>query len=331
MYAMTATSATRDEHDDRRSVPVNMLRPGPSPRQGIDLSQVAALAELDGAWEPIVVRRTSMEVLDGRHRLAAAKRLGHTSVRVTYFDGSDAEARVEAVRLNVRHGLPLSLTERTAAARELLELLPEWSDRQLGTTCGLSPRTVARLRSPAAATDPDAECIPLERGRRIGKDGRRYPTDPNAQREAIRVILEEDRHASLRSVAARTGASPETVRSVRMSLVADEAEAAAPPIVVPLAVEEHAAWTEDTACVATEEGLDFAQWFDEHHLDAQQLLALAEAVPIGRAYGVIDEARRRMALWDQFAQSVQHRIHARTPSGRAADRWGTQVVIGAHW
>jgi ParB-like chromosome segregation protein Spo0J len=328
MYAMH----DHGHADDDLMMPFNRLRPGPSPREGIDLQQVSALAELDGAWEPIVVRRGSMEVLDGRHRLAAAKRLGHTTVRVRFFEGDDAEARVEAIRLNVRHGLPLSLGERTSAARELLGLYPEWSDRQLGTTCGLSPRTVARLRKPTP-TEPAGECLPFKRERRVGKDGRRYPTDPTAQRDAIRRVLEEDRHASLRSVAARTGASPETVRSVRLSLAAEEEATAEPPVlVVPAATEERPAWLEDSACSSTEEGQSFAQWFDDHHIDEAQLHALADAVPISRVYGVIDEARRRMALWDQFAQTLQQRVHSRTPSGRVAERWGSQpAVVGAFW
>ncbi len=261
------------DRDDDLLVPINLLRAGPSPRQGIDLGQVSALVELDGSWEPIVVRRGSMEVVDGRHRLAAARRLGHAKVRVSFFEGSDAEARLEAVRLNVRHGLPLSLGERTAAARDLLRLFPEWSDRQLGTTCGLSPRTVARLRLPASPEGEAGECVPLVRDRRVGKDGRRYPANPTAQRDAIRRILDEEPHASLRSVASRTGASPETVRAVRMSVAAEDAAVVATEaVVVPAPVVEQPAWRKDSACSSTPEGQGFADWFDVHHLDEAQVL-----------------------------------------------------------
>ena len=200
-------------------VAIGDIRPGPSPRNRINFAQVAALAELEGGWEPILVQRSSMVVVDGQHRLAAATRLGHTTVRVRYFDGSDAAARVEAVRLNVRHGLPLTLFERNAAARQLLQLFPEWSDRQLAGVCALSPSTIAKVRSELASVAP----TPKDTGttlaeKRIGKDGKHYPSGAAALRTEIRRVLEQDSGASLRSVAARTGASPETVRGVKRLL-----------------------------------------------------------------------------------------------------------------
>ena len=109
-----------------------------------------------------------------------------------------------------------------------------------------------------------------------------------------------------------------------MSLAADEDAGAVPPIFVPAPAEAHPAWSDDVACASTPDGLSFAQWFDDHYIDEERLFAFASAVPLSRVYGVIDEAQRRMVLWDRLAQMLQERVRAQTPSGRAARRWGTQ-------
>jgi ParB-like chromosome segregation protein Spo0J len=303
-------------HRDNTSwtmVAIGSLRPGPSPRREINLANVAALAELDGGWDPILVQRQTLAVIDGRHRLAAASRLGHRAIKAVYFDGTDAEARVESVRLNVRHGMPLTLGERAAAARQLIAMLPEWSDRQLGSVCALSPRTIARLRSEVQPVRKlvVARSAPAEK--RVGKDGRQYPVAASVQRDEIRRVLEEDPGASLRSVAARIGASPETVRTVRKSM---EASAERAPVAAGLHAlptrhdrePEAVQWTEDSACASTEEGRTFAQWFDEHAIDDDLLSALTTAVPLSRVYGVIDEARHRAEFWESFAKSLQGRV-----------------------
>ncbi|HEY4332550.1 MAG TPA: ParB N-terminal domain-containing protein [Ilumatobacteraceae bacterium] len=296
--------------DTETTMQVDALRAGPSPREGLNLRHVGTLAELDGSWEPILVNRRTMEVIDGRHRLAAAKNLGHRTIAVTFFDGSDAEARLEAVRVNVRHGLPLTLSERNSAARNLLALFPSWSDRQMGGLCALSPRTIARIRSEQPA--PEATIVSFPSGvtdKRLGKDGRQYPVAAGAQRIEIRRVLEEDPHASLRSVAARTGASPETVRSVRKAMCVPEQ-----PIMftLPARVQLDAApeprWSADSACSSTAESREFAQWFDDHQLDAQMARQMADAIPLSRVYGVIDEARRRAGIWENFAKTLQGRV-----------------------
>ena len=303
---MSALYGTGDEAVT--AVNVDVLRPGPSPRDGNNLRHVGALAELDGEWEPIVVNRQTMEVVDGRHRLAAAKQLGHRTIAVTFFDGTDAEARMEAVRLNVRHGLPLTLSERSAAARDLLALFPSWSDRQMGTLCALSPRTIARIRTEAPTPPGRVVSFPtVAVDKRLGKDGRHYPVAAGAQRAEIRKALDEDPDASLRTIAARTGASPETVRSVRRAMTADD------PMPTPIVLAAHRAavpaphWADDSACSSTEAGRDFAAWFDGLQLEADVVQSMVDAIPLSRIYGVIDEARRRATLWEGFANAVQSR------------------------
>jgi len=59
---------------------------------------------------------------------------------------------VLAVAANIGHHLPLTLTERRAAAARVLAWRPDAPDRWAGSVTGLAPRTIASVRSgqPAA-------------------------------------------------------------------------------------------------------------------------------------------------------------------------------------
>src|SRR5262245_7339861 len=203
------------------------LRVGPPLRErGIDHAHVAALAEVVASWPPIVVHRTTRLVIDGQHRVAAAKLLGLRELAATFFDGSPDDAYVEFVRRNVGHGLPLTLADRRHAARRIVDMRPDLSDRGIAAVCGLSPRTVARLREDTRARGARANGARAAIGR-VGRDGRVRPIDPGATRARIAEELARQPDASLRAIASVVGASPETVRSVRIEM--RRANAATPP------------------------------------------------------------------------------------------------------
>src|SRR5947208_13320120 len=149
------TSPGRPVVAGEAELPLDALHVGPSLRvEGLDARHVATLAELAGAWPPIVVRRDDRSVVDGQHRVAAARRLGLATLQVTWFDGTAEHAFVEFVRCNVGHGLPLGLEERRSAASRILRSHPERSDRSVASVCGVSPKTVARLRDEFARSAP---------------------------------------------------------------------------------------------------------------------------------------------------------------------------------
>lgn len=87
-----------------------------------------------------------MRVIDGMHRVRAAQIRGETEIRATFFVGDDSEAFVAGVRANTTHGLPLSLEDREAAARRIVELFPDWSNRAIASVSGLSDKTVGAIR-----------------------------------------------------------------------------------------------------------------------------------------------------------------------------------------
>lgn len=177
---------------------------------GVSGEYLSALTGVEADLPPIVVHRATMTVLDGVHRLRAARLSCRTTMTVRYFDGEVSDAFVLSVMLNARHGLPLSRDDKMAAARRIMASHPHWSDRWIAMVAGLSARTLAKLRAesgPAAATAD-----------RIGRDGRRRPLDVADRRRAAATYIEGHPQASLREVARIVGISPATVRDVRLRL-----------------------------------------------------------------------------------------------------------------
>jgi ParB-like chromosome segregation protein Spo0J len=194
-------------------VRIDELRGFESPRlAGEDLSHVRMLAEMEGGLPPIIVHRQSMRVVDGMHRLRAAKLRGDEKVAVRFVDGNAASCFVLAVEANIRHGLPLSLADRKAAARRIVSSYPQWSDRRIAAVTGVAARTVAALRQPATGDGGQADAV------RVGRDGRARPVNSAERREMASRLLAEDPSASLRAIAREAGVSPETVRSLRARL-----------------------------------------------------------------------------------------------------------------
>ncbi|MCX4386956.1 ParB N-terminal domain-containing protein [Micromonospora peucetia] len=188
---------------------IESLLPARSPRlKGEDPEHIQALAETDAQLPPIIVHRATMRIIDGAHRVAAARSRGVTSIAACFFDGTDQEAFALAVRANITHGLPLTHAERVAAATVLIQQNPSWSDRSVAATSGLSPGTVKGVRQRAVPEGARDEA-------RIGRDGRARPTDPIEKRQQIREVIERSPGASLREVAKQVGVSPSTVRDVR--------------------------------------------------------------------------------------------------------------------
>ncbi|WP_328491429.1 ParB N-terminal domain-containing protein [Streptomyces sp. NBC_00414] len=191
---------------------MSALIPGYSPRIGGEItSHVQALAETEGTLPPITVHRPSMRVIDGMHRVRSAILRGQQTIRVRYFDGTEQDAFVLAVRLNVTHGLPLTLTERRRAAARIVVSHAQLSDRAIASLTGLSGKTVGEIRKRTAEGAPQ----PLAR---VGRDGRTRPLNTELGRRLAAEYLSANPGGSLREVARVAGISPETVRDVRDKL-----------------------------------------------------------------------------------------------------------------
>jgi len=288
-------------------IALDALNSGPSPReQQLCEHHVSVLSETCDNWPPILVRSRDHIIVDGHHRVAAARRLGLQFVAAVLFDGSDEEAYVKAVSRNIGHGLALSVSERRTAALGILRRHPDWSDRRISAICGLSPTTIANVRR--STPDPCRDLPSEQTGdRRVGTDGRRRPVDRGALRAQIAELVRSDPSASLRSVARLTGASPETVRAVRARLqahsVADIAEKSECGDEIPTLLEKSQTFT------STQSGRDFLDWFAKTRIGPDDGHTYEQEIPLSRIYEVADEARRRARHWAEFADIVEGRAY----------------------
>lgn len=197
-------------------VPIASIHSSHSPRKNkANERHIKVLAQSPVPLPPIVIHRPSMRVIDGVHRLRATQLRGDRCIAAKFFEGSDAEAFALAVHLNVTHGLPLTLSERKAAARRILLSNPHRSDRYIGLLTGVSNKTVAMLRRCTTGEDSHLDV-------RLGRDGKTRPINPIDGRRRAAEFLAIKPDASLREIASTAGVSVSTARAVRVRFKAGE-------------------------------------------------------------------------------------------------------------
>jgi hypothetical protein len=260
------------------------------------------------SWEPIVVRRSTLEVVDGARRVRTARSLGLGEVPVRWLDGDDTDVIVEFVRSNMRHGTELDRAERREASRQILCLHPDWSDRRVGELCHISPKTVAEVRASLCAS---GETQVAEADARVGRDGRVRPLDARAQRAKIIEAIKESPRASLRAIAGPIGVSPETVRRVRAAMAEDgtlEGELPPPVDLHLFYLRRHQpAWQPDSSFSSLDDAAEVAEFLERTDTSMVDPEVHSRAIPLSRIYEVADEARRRSAFWLRMAESVENR------------------------
>ncbi|MGW4771542.1 transcriptional regulator [Nocardia sp. NPDC004278] len=200
-------------------MPIGELKVAKTPRlRGENSQHARLLADVDGVLPPIIVSRATMEVIDGAHRLRAARLRGESEIEVSFFTGTEADAFVLAVHANTTHGLPLSREERLAAASRITRTHPDWSDRAIAEYTGLSTKTVAATRDCSTAVENRLN-------KRVGRDGKARAVDSSRAREQAAALLGARPDASLREIARAVGLSPATVSDVKARLSRGEGPA----------------------------------------------------------------------------------------------------------
>jgi 16S rRNA G966 N2-methylase RsmD len=85
-------------------IPIDQIRVNPEGRRALNPEKVAELAgsirEL-GLLQPIGVRRETLELVYGYHRLEACRQLGWESIPVVFVDGNDLQARLAELHENL--------------------------------------------------------------------------------------------------------------------------------------------------------------------------------------------------------------------------------------
>jgi transposase len=285
-----------------------------SPRVGGENQEhVEALSEARDALPPILVHRPTMRVIDGLHRVLAARRRGLQKISAVFFDGSEADAFVLAVRSNVTHGLPLSKTDRKLAARRIIGSHQHWSDRMIAAAVGLSPATVADVRRRLRAGLADEP--------RLGSDGKLRRLDPDEGRRVAGELIRKNPGMSLRQIARVAGISPETVRDVKHRIMRGEdgrltprrAELARLPVrgdgAALIDSAERARLVErlraDPALRLNHAGRALLRLLGIHTLSQDSWDALISAIPPHAAGTVVRLAGECAQTWAEFAIRVE--------------------------
>ncbi len=192
-------------------VPVALLQDGESPRLKSDSKVRGIRLRAATGVPPIIVHRSTMGVIDGRARVAAARQRHQDTIAAQFFeDGSTDEAFVLGVLANnaTTHGRPLSRQDRKADAARILQMHPGWSDHLIASMVGLTHPTVATIRRRSTSKS-------FQSNTRRGRDGTSRPVDANHGRRAAAALIRADESTSLREVARQAGVSVSTAHDVR--------------------------------------------------------------------------------------------------------------------
>lgn len=306
-------------------VPIDQLKLTDSPRLGgEDPTHVRLLAETSEILPPILVHRRTMRVIDGCHRLRAAILRGAKTLPVRFVECAEDQVFLLAVQVNVKHGLPLSLTDRKAAAKRIIERYVEWSDRSIAAAVGLSADSVAYLRRTVST---GAEAVTATA--RIGKDGRVRPIDPTLGRLRAGRVLADRPHASLREIAREAGIAVSTARDVRERVRQGlnpvpvrrwkgEAGDAVSKTEGPEALRTSSTGVgsgevlsalhslrKDPSLRLSDAGRRVLRWLDGHALKPQDNDWVMSAVPPHCAVLIADVARHYAVMWHRFAETLE--------------------------
>lgn len=320
-----------------RDVPISALSSGLHLRQGgTNAAHVQLLLEAAGSSElpPILVQNDGGRVIDGLHRLEAAKLRADHSIRARFLDCTDSEALVIAMKANSSHGLPLSNADRVSGAKRVLTAHPDWSDRAIAGITGLSAKTIKSLRSRSAGGAHLGS-------KRLGRDGRRRPVTAGEGRHRAAEYIRAHPNAPLRQVAMETdvslgtahdvsarvrrGASPERnghrVSTARPSVhpanrVADVVTVAPGANDTPLWRKDHTdaplTWAEVAAKVAkdptvryTDGGKKFLRWMALHASDPDDWRAFVNSIPAHWLSVIAPIADSIGKEWSLFAERLR--------------------------
>ncbi|MFF6878238.1 hypothetical protein ACFY9S_23420 [Streptomyces sp. NPDC012474] len=308
-------------------LPVRVLLPADSPRaNGIDQAHVRLLAEAETALPPVLVHRDTLRVIDGMHRLNAAIARGEETIEVTFFDGDESELFLQSVRLNVTHGLPLSLQERKHAAARLMSTHGQLSDRTIAAVTGLSPKTVGAVRRRSTEELPQSNT-------RIGADGRAHPMDAARRRQVVADVVAQRPDATLREIAAIAGVSVSTAYQTRRKLEEQAARQESPggseagaesrgqarPVVPPTTVRATPAASHqakvavkslaaDPSLRFTESGRALLRLLLARVVEPEELEAFLDAIPPHCAGTMADLAQDMASTWGQFSHQMRKRV-----------------------
>lgn len=294
-------------------VPIDSLLPSESPRlAGESAEHVQVLALSEAVLPPIVAHLPSRRVIDGMHRLRAARLRGQSEILVRFYDGDDEDAFIVAVETNIAHGLPLSQADRTAAAARIVHARPQWSDRRVASVTGLSATTVGAIRRRSAGGAGQAD-VPA----RVGRDGRARPVDATAGRLLVSDLVKQRPAAPIREIAEAAGISPATALDVCRRLrngehPVPERQARADPPGQEMSTSD---WRgtllelrKDPSLRFTDDGRALLRWLDAHTAGMDRWQEHMDGIPPHSLRVVARLAYQNSVVWQEVHQYLQDRM-----------------------
>ncbi len=140
-----------------------------NPRQrGVDQEVVEYYATIfkEVIWPPVMADRATRKLLDGWHRVEAAKRAGVYTIAVQWVDAKEEDLFPLAVKFNLAHGVHLSKEERLKA---IIRMMREgWTHERVAEFLGCSMGLVASaekaddLRGKLKVHDLPGAALPME-------------------------------------------------------------------------------------------------------------------------------------------------------------------------
>lgn len=317
-----------DLHGSAERVTISSLVFKDSPRlAGENAEHIHVLADARTELPPILVHRSTMQVIDGMHRVRAAQLQGKDTISAQFIDGDEDAAFILAVKSNITHGLPLSHADRRAAAARIIADCPAWSDRAIATATGLSDGTVRSVRKGSCANSTQSND-------RIGKDGRVRPMNSAERRQRAWEMMTAFPSMALRTVAETAGISLGTAHDVRKRMrrgddpippklraktadrsptvrKTEEPEQTDPKKIFHRDPQSTLkALAQDPSLKMTDSGRRVLRWLHSHAIESDDWVSMVEAIPGHRADAVADLARCCAASWSAFAAELENRDDA---------------------
>lgn len=216
------TSTPRPPNRPTR-VAIELVAAKSAVRSSIDHEHAARLAEVLDRCPPIVVAENGTVLIDGLHRLEAARLRGWDTIPVVFVPvASPADLLLAAASANRAHGLPLTREQRRDAVEALLRLGTTLSDRALASACGVARTTVAALRAEGRPRSGGVNtCSAGEPDRpRLGQDNKHYPGASRHLGRAAESIVRLEPAITVRALAQRLGASVDSAHRYRADTLA---------------------------------------------------------------------------------------------------------------